>query len=102
MTDKYALLNTITPYPTGYYSQQCQCTRADMDRIIAQNAQQSVNTSFIAQSAPQLVNTSLLAAMPNPYNNATPRRRRTGNCARCGAPVDPYKEKCDYCDCYYD
>lgn len=89
MNDKYALLNSITPYPTGYYSQQCQCTRADMDRIIAQNAQ-------------QLVNTSLLAAVPNSYNNATSRRRCAGNCTRCGAPIDPYKEKCDYCDCYYD
>lgn len=23
------------------------------------------------------------------------------HCPHCGAPVNPYEEKCDYCDCYY-
>ena len=78
----------LAPYPTGYYSQQCQCTRAEMDRIIAQNAQQSINVAF-------------LAPVPKPQYTTTARRGYTGDCKHCGAPANPYKEKCDYCDCYY-
>ena len=25
----------------------------------------------------------------------------TKYCKHCGAPANPHKEKCDYCDCYY-
>ena len=78
----------LAPYPTGYYSQQCQCTRAEMDRILAQNARQSINAA-------------LLVPVPKPPYITTARRGYTGDCKHCGAPANPYKEKCDYCDCYY-
>lgn len=78
----------LAPYPTGYYSQQCQCARAEMDRILAQNARQSINVAF-------------LAPVPKPLYITTVRRGYTGDCKHCGAPANPHKEKCDYCDCYY-
>lgn len=32
------------------------------------------------------------------------KRRKTDKttCSHCGAPVNPYREICEYCDCYYD
>ena len=32
------------------------------------------------------------------------KRRKTDKttCSHCGAPVNPYRETCEYCDCYYD
>ena len=24
------------------------------------------------------------------------------HCPHCGAPVNPYKDKCEYCECYYE
>lgn len=31
------------------------------------------------------------------------KRRKTDKttCSHCGAPVNPYRETCEYCDCYY-
>lgn len=31
------------------------------------------------------------------------KRRKTDKttCSHCGAPVNPYRETCEYCDCWY-
>lgn len=31
------------------------------------------------------------------------KRKKTDKttCSHCGAPVNPYRETCEYCDCYY-
>lgn len=78
----------LAPYPIGYYSQQCQCTQAQMDQIRSANASNSIQTLYAND-------------MPI-YSIAKPSTRRYhGDCRHCGAPANPHKEKCDYCDCYY-
>lgn len=29
------------------------------------------------------------------------KKTTTTHCVHCGAPVNPYKEQCEYCGCYY-
>ena len=39
----------------------------------------------------------------NTPSESSKRKKNTtiSHCPHCGAPVNPYKEKCDYCGCYY-
>lgn len=27
---------------------------------------------------------------------------KSSHCSSCGAPVNPYRVKCEYCECYYE
>lgn len=27
---------------------------------------------------------------------------KSSHCPHCGAPINPYKDKCEYCECYYE
>ena len=132
LRDDNTLLDLIAPFPAGYYTQQCMCTRQKYDRWTTQNVQLACNAdlshanlshanlshanlSHANLGGCDLCNSDLAAQcqpyitryMGIPYDAERERRgyRRTrysGNCPHCGAPVDAYAEKCAYCDCYYD
>lgn len=36
-----------------------------------------------------------------PYESPLPKRVLPKTCARCGAPVNSYRTKCEYCGCEY-
>lgn len=27
---------------------------------------------------------------------------KSSRCSHCGAPINPYRVKCEYCECYYE
>ena len=27
---------------------------------------------------------------------------KSSHCSHCGAPINPYRVKCEYCECYYE
>ncbi len=80
----------------------CMSTRDAIDRLRSQNAQLSANSDILTRIAPNPIQHDFAYTNAVVSHSTHTRKRFSGNCPHCGAPVNPHKAQCEYCDCYYE